>query len=141
MGKMKKIILFAIAISLISCDTYKRESFTYNENEKQLWINSYKYEAFYGCMNQGLENDSLKIILKSKDLFNPNLNLDFSTIDLARQSGKNSILQLPKPFIKVDVGEENLQTKNYFSYTCLKYYASRELDSTAQEEYKKYKKN
>jgi len=130
-----------MAILSISCNTYKRESFTYNENEKQLWINSYKYEAFYGCINQGLENDSLKIILKRKDLFNPNLNLEFSTIDLARESGKNIILQLPKPYIKIDAGEENLKNKNYISYTCLKYYASRELDSIAQEEYKKYKEN
>ena len=72
---------------MYSCNTFKRERFKYIQDEKQSWINSYKYEAFYECINEGLENDSLKIILSNKDLFAPNLNIDFSTTHTVHMPG------------------------------------------------------
>jgi hypothetical protein len=42
---------------------------------------------------------------------------------------------MPKPYIKFE--NENDFNKNFVSYYCLKYYASRELDSIANIEYVK----
>lgn len=125
---------------MYSCNTFKRERFKYIQDEKQSWINSYKYEAFYECINEGLENDSLKIILSNKDLFAPNLNIDFSTTEEARQCGRNIAKKIPKPFIKIDKGEEKLINKKFISFSCLNYFASRELDSIAKSQYEFLKK-
>ena len=138
---MKKsiIYLFFIVLLFLSCrPTNIRESFSYEEDDlKRNWINSYKYEVFYGCIKQGLGNDSLRIILSKNDLFNKSLELEFKTIDSARNLGYKLIQNMPTPFIKID---ENSTNKNFISYNCLKYYASRELDSIAIAEYKKFKK-
>lgn len=133
---MKKIFLLIIAIiALFSCSTFKRERFKYIQDEKQSWINSYKYEAFYGCIQEGLKNDSLKIILNSKDLFAPNLNMDSFTIDQARQFGQDIAKNTPIPHIKIDEGEEKLTNKKFISFSCLNYFASRELDSIAKNQF------
>jgi len=138
---MKKIFLLIIAIIILfSCNTFKRERFKYIQEEKQSWINSYKYEVFYGCINEGLKNDSLKIILSNKDLFAPNLNIDFFTIDLARELGESIAKKVPKPSIKIDKGEEKLTSKKFISFSCLNYFASRELDSIAKRQYELSKK-
>ena len=69
---MKNIFLICVFLLLNSCKTNGlRQNFNYEEKKsKELWINSYKYEVFYGCIKEGLGNDSLRIILKDKDLFN-----------------------------------------------------------------------
>jgi hypothetical protein len=137
--KKSIIYLFFIVLLFLSCrPTNIRESFSYEEDDlKRNWINSYKYEVFYGCIKQGLGNDSLRIILSKNDLFNKFLELEFKTIDSARNLGYKLIQNMPTPFIKID---ENSTNKNFISYNCLKYYASRELDSIAIAEYKKFKK-
>ena len=62
---MKKYIL--VLILFVSCNTNKRDRFSYNdETIKEAWITAYKYEVFYGCIKEGLGNDSLRIILKGK---------------------------------------------------------------------------
>ncbi len=134
---MKNIFLICVFLLLNSCKTNGlRQNFIYEEKKsKELWINSYKYEVFYGCIKEGLGNDSLRIILKDKDLFNKSLELEFNTIDNARQLGSYIVKNMPKPFIKFE--NENDLNKNFISYNCLKYYASRELDSIANIEYKK----
>jgi len=139
---MKNIFLICAFLLLNSCMTNSlRQSFNYEEKKsKELWINSYKYEVFYGCIKEGLGNDSLRIILKDKDLFNKSIELEFNTIDNARQLGSYIVLNMPKPFIKFE--NENDLNKNFISYNCLKYYASRELDSIANIEFiKTLKKN
>lgn len=132
---MKNIFLICVFLLLNSCKTnYLRQNFNYEEKKsKELWINSYKYEVFYGCIKEGLGNDSLRIILKDKDLFNKSLELEFNTIDNARQLGSYIVQNMPKPFIKFE--NENDLNKNFISYNCLKYYASRELDSIANIEF------
>jgi len=136
---MKKSIikLFFIFFILISCNSiHVKDGFLYEENNsKEIWINSYKYEFFYECIKQGIGNDSLRIILKNKDLFNKSQELEFNTIDSARILGHKIIINLPEPYIKIDEGSIN---KNYISYNCLKYYASKELDEIAMIEYKKH---
>lgn len=136
---MKKSIikLFFIFFILISCNSiHVKDGFLYEENNsKEIWINSYKYEVFYECIKQGIGNDSIRIILKNKDLFNKSQELEFNTIDSARILGHKIIINLPEPYIKIDEGSIN---KNYISYNCLKYYASKELDEIAMIEYKKH---
>ena len=120
----------------VSCKTQQRDKFSYQPDEKQAWINAYKYEVFYGCIKEGIGNDSLRIILRKKDLFSPYSDMDFSTIDDARKRGKQIIEKMPDAYIKIDKGEEHLKEKNFISNTCLMYYASRELDSIAKSKYK-----
>ena len=68
-------------------------------------------------------------------MFNKSQELEFNTIDSARILGHKIIINLPEPYIKIDEGSIN---KNYISYNCLKYYASKELDEIAMIEYKKH---
>lgn len=133
---MRTAVILTFVFLICSCGTVKRDRFAYSGGEKETWINSYKYEAFYGCMQAGLGNDSLKIILQSKDLFRPTMDIDFTTIDEARLLGKAIITNMPAAHIKIDKGEEALRKKNFISYACLNYYASRELDSIARKKYK-----
>lgn len=135
---MKSKALLLLFVCFAACNTYKKDRFSYNYDSEKLWINSYKYEVFYGCMKEGLKNDSLRIILQNTDLFNPSGEIDFNAIDDARKNGELIILNAPKPFVKLDLGEENLLNKNFNSFNCLNYFASRELDSIARKEYKKY---
>jgi hypothetical protein len=133
-------LIFFIIVLPVSCKTQQRDKFNYKLDEKQAWINAYKYEVFYGCIKEGIGNDSLRIILGKKDLFSPYPDMDFSTIDDARKLGKQIIEKMPDAYIKIDKGEEHLKEKNFISNTCLMYYASRELDSIAKSEYKVLKK-
>lgn len=48
---------------------------------------------------------------------------------------------MPKANIKIEKGEEHLKNKNFISYNCLVYYASRELDSIAEIEYIEFVKH
>lgn len=142
---MVKIIRYCIAFYILffcfSCNLYK-ESFSYTQLEydgKEAWIDAYKYNAFLGCVNAGLENDSLRLVLKSKDLYYPNAEITFYYIDEARDKGRRIIENLPPPYIKIDIGEEEFyEGKNYISFTCLKYYASSDLDKTARKAYKEF---
>ncbi|UPQ80063.1 hypothetical protein M0M57_04325 [Flavobacterium azooxidireducens] len=133
---MKIYNVILVILLTCSCSSNKRDSFSYDYKSKDFWINSYKYEVFYGCIKEGLVNDSLRIILKDKDLFNPNSDLDFLTIDNAREKGKKIIRDMPDVYIKIDSGEEKLKTKNFILFNCLNYYKSKELDSIANNAYK-----
>lgn len=132
------ISILVMSLFIFSCDSYKREKFTYNEQQKEIWINSYKYEVFYGCIEEGIGNDSLRIILKNKDLFSKNSEVDFMVTNQARALGKRIIEQMPSAGIKIDKGEEHLKVKNFISYNCLVYYSSRELDSIAKKAFIEY---
>lgn len=138
MGKTYLILL--IAFIALSCSTYKRDKFHYRNDDKNVWINTFKSEVFYSCIQEGLKNDSLLKILKKKDLLNLYDGYPITIIDSARSLGKKVIAKMPKPFIKIDNDEEYLKNKNFISYSCLNYYASRELDSIAKEAYKKHLK-
>lgn len=54
---MKFLLITVIILIFSSCsyNSYKREKFTYNQEEKQIWIDSYKYEVFYGCIKEGIK--------------------------------------------------------------------------------------
>ena len=139
-----KIIKYCITVLIVfhcySCDLYK-DKFYYPQykNEKQSWIDAYKYTVFLNCVKVGIGNDSLRLILKRKDLYYPYSGMTFYYVDEARDKGRTVIEKLPPPYIKIDIGEEKFyEGKNYISFTCLNYYASRDLDKIARRAYKEF---
>ncbi len=135
---MKRAVIFIVFIIFSSCVSYKRDNFKYRNEDKKVWINTFKTIAFNSCLKEGFKNDTIFKLMAEKDLLNSyDVIDDFTTIDFARGLGKQIILKMPKPHIKIDIGEEYLKNKNFISYNCLNYYASRELDSIAHSEYKK----
>lgn len=138
---MKKyfIPIVILIFTLLSCNTYKRDKFQYRNDDKKVWINTFKSEVFYACIKEGYKNDSLYKIMSNKDLFNLYDGFELNLIDSARILGKNIIIKIPPPYIKIE--DNNMLKKNFISYSCLNYYASRELDSIANEVYKIHLKN
>lgn len=134
---MKKILIFNLLLFITSCAIHKRDNFQYRNSDKKVWINTFKCSVFYQCLKEGYKNDTIFKLMAEKDLFNSYDAIDFPTIDKARELGKQIIVKLPNPDLKIDKGEENLKEKNFISYSCLNYFASRELDSIAIIEYKK----
>jgi len=143
---MKNIILtFAIFILITSCNTYKKNRFEYNLGKKENeWINNFKTEFFFSCIKEGYKNDTIIKLISKKDLL-------YQYEPYAYQHNKidslaiNLIKRIPKPIYqhcddctKKEEIENN--TKNYFCASCLNYFASRELDSIAKNEYKKINK-
>ena len=137
---MKKSIIL-LSLIILSCSTQNRDNFKYRNDDKKVWINTFKSEVFYECLREGFKNDTIFKLMSEKDLFNSYDAIDFTTIDFARELGKKIIIKMPAPYIKIDLGEEYLLKKNFISYNCLNYYASKELDSIANSEYKKMLKN
>ena len=135
--KMKKIIILILPFIILSCSTQKRDKFEYRNEDKKVWINTFKSEVFYECLKEGFKNDSIFKLMEKKDLFNSYDAIDFTAIDFARELGKQIIKKMPVPYIKIEVGNEYLKNKNFISYNCLNYYASKELDSIANIEYEK----
>ena len=134
---MKKIIILILPFISLSCSTQKRDKFEYRNEDKKVWINTFKSEVFYECLKEGFKNDSIFKLMEKKDLFNSYDAIDFTAIDFARELGKQIIKKMPVPYIKIEVGNEYLKNKNFISYNCLNYYASKELDSIANIEYEK----
>jgi len=136
---MKKLLILPFII--LSCSTQKRDEFKYRNEDKKVWINTFKSEVFYECLKEGYKNDTIFKLMEKKDLFNSYDAIDFTTIDFARELGKQIIIKMPAPYIKIEVGNEYLKNKNFISYNCLNYYSSKELDSIANSEYEKMLKN
>lgn len=136
-----KVFLFFIIILNFSCTTtYKREKFYYRGEGKNHWINTFKEEVFYACLREGYKNDSIFKMMAKKDFFNfSGDNFDYEILDTAEVIGKRIIKNMPPPYVKVE-DEVDLSRKNFISANCLRYYASRELDSIARIEYKKHLK-
>lgn len=132
-----KIIIFFLLLTLVSCKSYNRDKFTYEEKDRA-WINAYKYEVFYSCLKEGLKNDTIFKLMEKKDFFYPYDDIDIDERKVASLLGKKIIENISIPIIPhCDDCDENAEKKkNYISNNCLKYYASRELDSIAKEAYK-----
>lgn len=141
---MKKIVItLALIVFSTSCQNrYLREKFHYRNEDELTWVNTFKAEAFYSCLKERYPNkDSIFFEMGKSDLFNLFEGIDTENIDYARSLGKKIAVQMPKPFIKIDGDEEKMRSKNFISYNCLNYYASRELDSLAKAAYKAFKKS
>lgn len=134
-----KFYLLILVLIISSCKSkYQRDTFQYDDTSN-LWINAFKYQVFYTCLKEGINNDTLYKIMRNKDLFNPYDDIDILERKTASELGKKVIENLPKPTVipHCDDCNESLQnSKNYISNNCLKYYASKELDSIAKIAYK-----
>lgn len=127
----KSVVL--ICFFICSCSINRRENFDYQKSNNA-WIMAYKDYVFYECLKEGIQNDTLFMIMKKRDLFNPYDEIDFSEIDSARLLGIEIIKNMPKPWHCDDCdGNEN-----YISANCLHYYASKDLDIEARAAYKKH---
>lgn len=143
---MKKVFVLITVVFISSCSTYKRTKFEYNlGKEKNEWINNYKTEFFLKCIKKAYKNDSIFKLIVKQDLlylYEPSANQNNQIDSLSTIIIKN----IPKPIFQhcddctIKEEKEELQ-KNYFCASCLNFYASRELDSLAKKEYKKYLKN
>lgn len=131
-----------LTLTLMSCSSNQLSKFEYQFGKEE-WINSYKTEAFWGCFNESYKNDTLIKIISKRDFINqPEIIADWDIFFKAHQEGKNISVNIPKPtYPKFEEGnKEEFYKKNYFLANCLRYYASRELDSIARIEYKKHLK-
>lgn len=125
-------------VLLVSCGSvYKREDFNY-KNVQNPWVNSFKETVFIECLKQSYGNDTILTLIAKKDLLNTYDGIDFTDLDNAKKIGKEVALNIPDPEYKFD--DYKIGQKYYMS-SCLRYYASRELDSIAHIEYKKHLKN
>ena len=151
-NKKRVLRLLLVVIScfiMTSCSTtYTREKFSYVYiNEKNAWIESYKYKVFYSCFKEGMQNDTILKMIDKKDFFDINDDaIDVRDLDKASALGKKIIKNLPRAIIqKCDECTEKEQKENllkkYISSNCVKYYASKELDSIAKKAYKEHLKN
>ncbi|SHM16901.1 hypothetical protein [Flavobacterium xanthum] len=133
-------IILGLLILLISCKSNHRNNFEYNlgANENQ-WINNFKTETFFSCLRVAYKNDTIFKLISKKDL----MYLYESTAlqhDIINKNVEKIIANTPKPVLpKCEECEPEEQiNKKYFCATCLSYYASKELDSIAKIEFKKY---
>jgi|SRR5690606_20680871 len=150
---MKKYILLLFGCVIIfGCKTKKQEQIYWGDSFRKVtkpfeygatgnaWITAYKDEVFYSCIREGYKNDSIWLLMKKEDWFNPYDGIDFEDIDTAMIIGKKIIQDLPKEtyFNSEEFfhEEDESKHKNYISATCLHYYISRELDSIAKEAFK-----
>ena len=138
-----KIFIFSIIGSIFfSCKPiYQREKFSYHFGDKKdEWINTYKMQFFINCLRKGYLNDTIFKLISEKDLlfhYEPFALQNDQTEKLAFKLINN----LPRPIYPHTDNEvdDKLETKkNYICASCLNYYSSKELDSIAKIEYKKY---
>lgn len=108
------------------------------ENEADYWIRTYKQQVFYNCLYYGYKDKSIYEMLGKEDLGNPSDFIPFPFWPKMDEVGKNALRYMEKnDFISDDPEDKK---KNFISKTCLNYLVSRELDSIAKNEYKKFKK-
>lgn len=136
---MKKIILISSVILLIfSCNSYKRNRFEYHlGNKKNEWINNFKTEFFFSCLNKGYKSDSIANLISKKDLLY--LYEPFAYQHEQVDSISSLIIEkMPKPIYahNDEINYKKELDKNYICASCLNYYSSRELDSIAKRKYK-----
>lgn len=132
---MKSIFACLIILLLFSCSQEKHLShFDYYKSETP-WIDAFKDQAFFSCLKESHPEDTLWKILESRDLFNPYDGLDLKNLKIAQKLGDSIARNIPT----ATYCEGCKSYQNYYIATCLHYYKSRELDSIAQIEYKRFK--
>jgi hypothetical protein len=101
------------------------------------WVEDYKQNSFYQCLSQGYKNDSIFKLIHKEDIFLESP-LPMSLWPKVRMDSKKIIDSLPETEYYNDETDKH---KRHILETCLCYFASRELDSIAKEEYKLFKKD
>jgi len=132
---MKYITLIFFTLILNSCSSQnKYEHFDY-QNGPNAWINAFKDQMFFACLRESYSNDSIYKMIEKHDALNPYDGLNLESLDKAKALGKSIIKNIPPPAMC----ESCNNGENYFMADCLHYYKSRELDSIAHTEFKKFK--
>jgi hypothetical protein len=132
---MKKYILILLPLLFsASCTINSYPKFDYNKSHNP-WIDAFKDQVFFTSLEESYKSDTIMKLIQRKDAFNPYDALSLDAINKAKQLGIQLIKNMPPPVMCESCGNE----KNYFMATALHYYNSRELDSIAKAEFKKYK--
>ena len=130
-----RIMLFLCIIALSSCSIVKLDKFNYH-NGPNAWINAYKDVAFYNCFMEGHQNDTiLRNLIQKRDVQNPYEAIYNEDIKKAAQFGRKIAKGIPIATLGC---EECHNGEKYITANCLHYYKSRELDSIARAEFKKF---
>ena len=127
-----KIISLFIIFLFSKCSSVKNEK----NND---WIEDYKMNAFYNCLEESYRNDSIFKLIEEEDvLFQYNDNFNIVVLKSINENAKKIAKKAKEPIYKVD---DYKSGQKEFLKNCLLYYKSKELDSIANSEYKKMLKN
>lgn len=131
---MKKTLLTLLIFAfLVSCSSYRKNKFVYNEFT---WIDQFKESVFLACIRESYKSDSIYEQMSQRDIFFANDAL-YDQLELINRLGEDFVKKIPLP--KRPCPECKKEDK-YFMANCLKYYKSKELDSIAKLEYGKFLK-
>lgn len=134
---MKKLTLIISILLLIfsSCESYKRTKFDYNKSNNP-WVEAFKDNVFFACLKESYKNDTIFKLIDNRDAFNPYDGLSLDDLNKTKELAKKLVNNMPK----AAMCENCKEGENYYMSNSLHYYASRELDSIAKEEYKNHLK-
>lgn len=127
-----KYIIIILIVCLSSCNKNSYQRFDYNKSNNP-WVEAFKDNVFFAILKEGYKNDTIFRLIEKKDAFNPYDNLSPDALDQIKELAKDLIKNMPKPAMC----ENCKDGENYYMANALHYYASYELDSIANEAYKK----
>ncbi|MFA6087022.1 hypothetical protein [Mucilaginibacter sp.] len=133
---MKNKILMLIALTVIlGCSPTAYPKFDYN-NGPNPWVNAFKDQVFFASLRESYKNDTIFSLIERKDALNPYDGLSLEALQKAKQLGKDLVKKMPPPAMC----DGCTAGMNYYMANALHYYNSRDLDSIAKSEYKKYQR-
>ncbi|TRW26668.1 hypothetical protein FMM05_04630 [Flavobacterium zepuense] len=130
---MKYIFFLGFILILNSCAKNSYSNFDYNRADNP-WIDAFKDQAFITCLKESYAHDSIFKLIEKKDALNPYDGLSLESLQKARSLGKLISKDIPPP----SMCENCTEGQNYYMATCFHYYKSKELDSIANAEYRKF---
>lgn len=134
MIRQRKILAVLIVAFLVSCSSYKKDRFVYNEFT---WTDQFKAAIFLACIKESYKGDSIYEQMGQRDIFFAN-DAFHGQLGLINELGEHFVKKIPLPKRPCP---ECKKEDRYFLANCLKYYESRELDSIAKAEYKTFLKH
>lgn len=136
---MRKIKIIIVILLFSACNSYrsldKYYGFTYKIQAED-WIEGFKNQVFFSCIEEGYKNDSILLITTSEKFSNPHNDMRYKDILKAKEIGKEAYEKGPKRLYFI--GLDSTPLKRHIATACLKYYVSRELDSIAKNEFEIY---
>lgn len=134
---MKKLIFtfcLIVLLSLFSCSKYIYSNFNYNKS-KNPWTDAFKDRVFISSLKESYKNNKLIFeLIEKKDALNPYDGLSYEALEKATLIGIKLITEMPPPTMCDDCNKD----QNYYIATALHYYKSKQLDSIAIVEFKKF---
>ncbi|MES2447559.1 MAG: hypothetical protein V4546_10290 [Bacteroidota bacterium] len=133
---MKNLILISLSLTIIlGCRTkYNYPKFDFN-NGPNPCINAFKDRVFMSILKESYKGTTALTEINKIDLGNPFDGVyDLVLLKKIGSIGKDFVKKIPLPSLCSDCSEG----QNYFMVQALHYYRSRELDSVAKVELKKF---